>query len=106
MEDYYADDKETEGLLHRCRILSQEMLFFLSNVQGFFMVPQAFRTFLSCASRSGGAHNLHLSTVDGGDRTRVAAIPKHDRQRVIQYVFALLRSSFFFSSLHFMVIWC
>lgn len=46
MEDYYADDKETEGLLHRCRILSQEMLFFLSNVQGFFMVLQAFRTFL------------------------------------------------------------
>lgn len=38
MEDYYADDKETEGLLHRCRILSQEMLFFLSNVQGFFMM--------------------------------------------------------------------
>jgi hypothetical protein len=38
MEDYYADDKETEGLLHRCRILSQEMLFFLTNVQGFFMV--------------------------------------------------------------------
>jgi hypothetical protein len=48
------------------------------------------------ASRSGGAYNLQLSTVDGGDRTGVAAIPKHDRQRVIQYVvFVLLRSSFF-----------
>lgn len=42
MEDYYAHDQESEGLLHRCRLVSQEMFFFLSNVQSFFMVRSAF----------------------------------------------------------------